>query len=317
MSRYFAEALKIVTKNNKLAKDRAEQAYRDAVNQDPLLYEIDRKINENSKKLVEFFGRSGEKVTVIEQNIASLRDELFSRMAKLGIDTDSFSPQFSCKKCSDTGFIRGKKCDCLKEHEKKLALAALGTKLPIGSTGFENFSTLVYPEECREQMTDIFEFCKAYADSFNFRSGSILMTGNTGLGKTHLSLAIVKSAIEKGFSPAYGSAQNFLAKIESEHFSRTDDRSDTLDTLLECQLLVLDDLGTEFSSPFINSTIYCIINTRLLASRPTIISTNLGLEELKKRYGDRIISRIMGSYDILKFEGRDIRVLKRIEEIKN
>ena len=314
MSRYFGEALKLLEKRRKDAVKKSEKAYADAVSSDPLLCEIDRQIQENSKKLIEYFGRPDEKFSAINQNIDALRDELYSRMVKLGIDTDAFSPRYYCENCNDTGFIKGKKCKCLLMLEKELAIKRLGNTLPIEKCDFENFDTSLYPEECREHMTDIFGFCRAYAYSLHKKSSSILMTGNTGLGKTHLSLSIVKTAIEKGLSAAYGSAQNFLSKIENEHFSRGDERTDTLDTLLDADLLVLDDLGTEFSSAFVNSTIYCIINTRLLAQKPTIISTNLGLEELKSRYGDRILSRIMGNYDILKFDGRDIRVLKRIEE---
>ncbi len=314
MSRYFGEALKILEQRRKDAARKSEKAYSDAVSSDPLLCEIDRQIGENSKKLIQFFGRPDEKLSAVEQNIDALRDELYSRMVKLGIDIDSFSKKFVCENCGDTGFVKGKKCKCLTMLEKELAFQRLGSTLPIDRSDFENFDLSLYPEECREHMTDIFDFCRAYARCLNKKSSSILMTGNTGLGKTHLSLAIVKAAIEKGLTAVYGSAQNFLSKIENEHFSRGDERTDTLDTLLEADLLVLDDLGTEFSSAFIGSTIYCIINTRLLAQKSTIISTNLGLEELKNRYGDRILSRIMGNFDILKFDGKDIRVLKRIEE---
>lgn len=314
MGKYTEKALKIIQNRKISAQKSARKAYDDAINSDPLLYEIDRKINENSLKMISMFGKDSTQMSNVQKNIEALKDELYSRFVTLKINTDSFEPDYTCKICNDKGFNNGKKCVCLSTLEKEFALSELNDALPIDSSGFENFSTSFYPPECREQMTDIFEFCKAYSAAFNKKSGSILMTGNTGLGKTHLSLSIVKNAVEKGFNAAYGSAQNFLSKIENEHFSRGDERTDTLDMLINADLLIFDDLGTEFSSPYINSTIYSIINTRLLAQKPTVISTNLTLEDMRNRYGDRILSRIMGGYDILRFEGKDIRVLKRMKE---
>lgn len=316
MGKYTERALKVLKLRREKANLAAVTAFDNAISSDALLTQINIKIRENSVKLISLFGINGSESESVKKNIDSLNKELYSRMDLLKIDTSSFVPRYNCKKCEDKGFFRGKKCDCLKALEMEFALNELNESLPIDTTGFDSFKISLYPEECREQMEDILDFCKAYAMSFNSKSGSILMTGNTGLGKTHLSLSIVKEAIKKGYNCAYGSAQNFLTKIENEHFSRGDERTDTLDALITADLLIFDDLGTEFSSPYINSTIYSIINTRLLSQKPTIISTNLSLEELKHRYGDRIVSRIMGSYDILCFEGRDIRVLKRMQELK-
>lgn len=314
MGKYRSAALSEILRRREKAKRDAENAYDAAISSDPLLCEIESKISENSRRLLSLYGQSAENTSAIEENIANLRDELYSRMVKLNIDTDAFTPKYTCKKCEDKGFYRGKPCECLLDAEKGLAYEKLNSEIPLEKTGFDNFRLDYYPEECRSDMADNLDFCKSYAASFNKKSGSILMTGNTGLGKTHLSLAIAKEVIGKGFSVVYGSAQNFLSKIETEHFSRTEERGDTLSGLLECDLLLFDDLGTEFINPFIKSTIYSVINTRLLSSKPTIINTNFSLEELKAHYGDRILSRIMGNYDILIFSGKDIRVIKKMQE---
>ena len=133
--------------------------------------------------------------------------------------------------------------------------------------------------------------------------------GDAGLGKTHLSLAIVSAVSAKGFGVVYGSAQNLFSAAEKEHFSYGGE-TDAIDSLLNCDLLVIDDLGTEFYSPYTASLFYNIINSRLLSRRPTVINTNLSFDELEKRYSARITSRFIGSYDMKKFIGNDIRQIK-------
>lgn len=314
MENYREKALKIVESRRKNAEAQAEKAFKAAVDSDPLLTEIQAKISENSQKLVTLYGQS-EKLSDVRKNISVLKNELYSRMKIIGVSPEDFSPHYRCKLCGDRGFVKGRPCRCLAEIEKRLAFEKLNREIPLENTDFSNFDLSYYPEDAREQAAVNLDFCKSYAAAFRKNAGSILMTGNTGLGKTHLSLSIAKSVIAKGCSVIYGSAQNFLSKVESEHFSKTEERGETLSSLINCDLLVFDDLGTEFSSAFVLSTVYSIINTRLLSSKPTIISTNLSLEEIKSRYGDRVASRIIGSYDILFFSGKDIRLIKKMEEL--
>ena len=152
------------------------------------------------------------------------------------------------------------------------------------------------------------EFCKRYAEDFHFPAKSILLRGKTGLGKTHLSLSIASVVIEKGYSVVYGSAPDLFRRIEKEHFSNSGDDS-VIEALENADLLILDDIGAEFESKFYNSVFYNILNNRLNASLPTIISTNLDLSEIKERYGDRITSRLL-TMESLIFVGSDIRILK-------
>ena len=162
-------------------------------------------------------------------------------------------------------------------------------------------------------MEDIFRFGTGYAQRFSLHSPSILMTGATGLGKTHLSLAIAREVIEKGYGVVYGSAQNFMLQIERERFGRSES-SESERQLQECDLLILDDLGVEFLTQFVSAAVYNLINTRLMAERPTIISTNLSISELESRYSERVVSRIIANYRVLPFIGRDVRQLKRMRE---
>ena len=162
-------------------------------------------------------------------------------------------------------------------------------------------------------MQRIFSFTKDYAENFKRDSKSILMSGRTGLGKTHLSLAIANTVLSKGYSVIYDSAVNILRKIESERFSR-DSISETIDSVMNTDLLILDDLGTEYETPFFNATIYNIINTRLNSGKPAIISTNLDFEGIRRRYDDRVVSRIVAVYSCLEFKGEDIRLQIRKNE---
>ena len=141
----------------------------------------------------------------------------------------------------------------------------------------------------------------------------LFIYGPSGLGKTHLSLAIARAAIGKGFGVIYCSAPNIIGKLEKERFRSARGSADESDVyLLECDLLILDDLGTEFPTSFSSSTIYNMINSRLMASRPTIISTNLTMRELEKQYSQRLVSRIMGNHVRLEFLGSDVRQKKRL-----
>ena len=164
----------------------------------------------------------------------------------------------------------------------------------------------------RKKMEEILHYCEKYADEFSTESKSICMSGQTGVGKTHLSLSIAKVVISKGFNVIYGSSQDLLRDVEREHFGKSNDDKDALGSLLGCDLLIMDDLGTEFESSFYNSVIYNVINSRLNRGLPTIISTNLSLSELESRYSDRVVSRLM-VYDFLRFVGSDIRQIKRFK----
>ena len=151
-----------------------------------------------------------------------------------------------------------------------------------------------------------------YAATFSPDSRSILMFGQTGLGKTHLSLAIANKVLEKGYSVIYDSAINILRSIEKEHFSR-EHSSEMIDLVMDTDLLILDDLGTEYESQFYTATIYNIINTRLNRGKPSIISTNLDLAGISRRYDKRVTSRIVATYSCLEFKGEDVRLQKRNE----
>ena len=245
----------------------------------------------------------------------SLQKELADIIKGYGFPENYLEQWFDCPACKDTGYIDGKKCRCFKRLLRQKAFDSLNSMTPLSLSDFDSFSLDYYsktpPSDGKpshyEHMVRVLSFCRKYAASFTESSHSLLFQGAPGLGKTHLSLAIAREVIENGYGVVYVSAPAILSKIESEHFDlRTPDNpSERLVT--DCDLLIIDDLGTEFTSRFTISSVYNIINTRMIANKPTIISTNLSLSELQEKYNTRIISRIIGMLDRLEFVGQDIR----------
>ncbi len=256
-----------------------------------------------------------------EKNL-ELQKERESLLLQAGLEKDALVPRYHCPKCEDTGYIDGKMCDCLKGLLRQEAYRSLNQMTPLTLSGFDQFQLGYYSDQSeggepspRAHMGKIFSFCQEYAAHFQQHSESLLFQGRTGLGKTHLSLAIAREAIEKGYGVVYGSVQNFVSALEKERFGRSDSDADTNQVLLHCDLLILDDLGTEFSTSFVTAALYNLINTRLMAEKPTIISTNLSMKELLDRYGERMVSRMIGGYLRFEFVGRDIRQIKNREKI--
>ena len=233
-------------------------------------------------------------------------------LKKAGFPEDWLDVHYSCPKCEDKGFVNGIMCDCFKDLLKSLEYEKLCSKLPVGSCRFDNFKLDYYPDGAgtspRRRMESVLNYCKTYATDFSRRSPSLLLYGKTGLGKTHLSLAVAGKAVESGYGVIYTSAQNLFNKLEKEKFGRSD--GNTEETILDCDLLIIDDLGAEFTTQFTVSTLYNIINSRELEGKPTIISTNLTPEQLTSTYSERIASRILSNFVMLYFDGSDIRQIK-------
>ena len=203
-------------------------------------------------------------------------------------------------------------CECLKElcrQEQKKELAAL-----FGSDSFERFRLDLYPAQYDERlktsprtlMERTYRDTLSYAQSFTCASPSLLFVGATGLGKTYLSACIARTVADRGYSVSYAPVAQLLAAFEDDKFRPQPDVSRTAD-YFSSDLLILDDLGTEMTTQFAVSALYQLLNSRLLESRPTIVSTNLPLGDIAPRYSAQIYSRLLGAYRLYKFYGDDIR----------
>ena len=249
----------------------------------------------------------------------NLENQLFIKvmLKEFGYPEDYLKAKFTCPICNDSGYVNGSRCQCFNELIKKYTVDELNESCKIELHDFDEFDLGLYsniPDEKsgiipRERMNEILIQCKNYVDTFSKNSCSLFFLGKTGLGKTFISSMIAKSLIEKGFNVVFDSINNFLTKAENEHFGRSN--GNTVETIINADLVILDDLGSEFSTPFNNSTLYNIINTRINMDVPTIVSTNLSLSELNEKYDDRIISRLTGMFTPYRFFGTDIRQVKR------
>lgn len=308
----------------KRRKSKAEREqrlrYGEAALKIPELGAVEKEISSAGLELVKAVGMGDDARAFVEglakKNLAAQK-RLSGLLKKAGLPPDYLDARYVCPKCVDTGYVEGIRCACYGKLLRSIARARLLEDAPSCAGGFGTFDLGFYAKAVDpklgfspfSRMGEVLAFCKSYADDFDLDSPSLLLTGETGLGKTHLSLAIGLAAVDRGFGVIYGSAQNLLNKIEREHFGRDSDESETVRSLLDCDLLILDDLGSEFSTQFTVSVIYNLINTRLLKELPVIISTNLTVEELESKYSRRVTSRIIGHYVTLAFCGSDIRQL--------
>lgn len=311
----YQQAAAQLEARKRAAEEAAWQRQQDFGARHPRAGEIKAEMAQNAAQLARAV-LSGERaktaVAQLRDRDLALQAEYKALLAGEGLTPQDLEPRYACSKCRDTGFVDGRMCQCLGQLQRALAYQELSADLPLEKCTFDTFSLAFYQDDpqARRQMGAVLEFCKRYADRLRPNSPSLLFKGKTGLGKTHLSLAIANKAIEKGMGVVYGSAQNFAVALEKERFDRADadGPGDTNTQLMGCDLLILDDLGAEFPSQYVNAALYNIVNTRMLAERPTIISTNLSMKELEDRYSSRFASRIMGYYGTVEFLGSDVRV---------
>ena len=288
----------------------------------PELAEIQSRIAACGAQVIGAFAKGANGKAYVEElareslSAQKRRKEL---LIEAGLPENYLEAQYVCNICEDTGVTDGGICDCQRKLLVETAKDEISKHAPLRTSTFEKFSLDFYPEATdangispKKRMGEIAKFCEDYANDFSPKSPSLLMHGATGLGKTHLSLGIANVVTEKGYGLIYLSAPNLFSELERERFSRQNYNESSFEQeLLETDLIIIDDLGIEFSTQFTSSCLYNIVNTRMLSGKPTIISTNLTPEELEDKYTQRITSRIIGSYISLKFIGRDIRQLKR------
>jgi len=306
-------------KQNRLKKKKLEyeSLLRAAYISDNRLYEIDNELAKIGAGLA-LTALSGDmkKLEGMKALSLSLTEEKASLLSKNEVRDITYE----CEICKDTGYVSGKICDCIKREAAVIMAKELSSQMPLSSSTFENFDLKYYSdkkdkngENPRRRMTAILKLCREYALSFDPKSSkNLLFLGNAGLGKTHLTLAIVSAVIEKGYLPVYGSAENLFSSIEAEKFSG--EGKGTYESVLNCDLLVIDDLGAEMVTAFTKSVLYNLVNTRILSGKPTIINTNLTMKEIEAKYTARISSRFIGEYDWNKFLGDDIRQQKLLNK---
>lgn len=238
-------------------------------------------------------------------------------LAAAGFSEDYDLPQYTCKLCNDTGTVDGKTCRCVTEALAKHRYYSSGLGKLLENQSFDTLDINYYRGttsggySIHKIMAEVIGYCREYAASFAPGAESLLLIGGAGLGKTHVASSIGKAVIDKGYSVVYESAQGLVDVYEAERFGRSTD-GDT-ERFTSCDLLIIDDLGTEFLTQYTVSVLFNVINYRLMNGKTTIITTNLGFAEIESNYKERIYSRLRGEYKPLVFCGEDIRRVKRQE----
>jgi len=299
----------------------------DAYRRQPRLEELDRRLQGTMAQLISTALRKGEDPAgavraLKEQNLA-IQEERAALLAQLGLERDALEDTPACSLCGDSGWRGANMCSCLKKIYTREQNRELSKLLDLGSQSFDTFRLDYYSAQRqngqfmspRENMEWILRLCRDFAENFG-KSGvkNLYFHGAPGLGKTFLSACIARAVSEQGRSVVYDTAGNIFAQFEQRKFQRFEDSREARDETrryLNCDLLILDDLGSELTTQFTQSALYELVNTRLVAGRGTVISSNLSLAEMAQRYSPQIASRIGGEFHDLWFFGEDIRFLKK------
>lgn len=321
---YSEQVLRRARERLEQAKAEAQREYearlKDAYTRFPRLQEIDRELQMTMAQLVTAALRHGEDPS---QAIARIREKnlALQREREWLLEAGEFEEGYLentpvCAKCGGSGYVGSQMCSCLRElcrqEQKKELTSLLGT----GRETFDTFLLDVYPDAYdpklgaspRQLMKSNFNICRKYAQNFGPGSGSLLFSGATGLGKTFLSACIARQVADRGFSVVYETAIRLFSDFEAEKFGASQEENRGRSRkYLECDLLIIDDLGTEMTTQFTTSVLYHLLNTRMMENRSTIISTNLADTEIENRYSPQIASRIIGTFRLVQFAGEDIR----------
>lgn len=301
--------------NEKSRQECLEKAYSAC----PRIKEIDAQLQNLSFEVMGAIAlgkeRCAEKIVEIKERNLSLQRERELLLVENGFAKDYTDLKCDCGLCQDTGYVNGILCSCYKNALRLKSYEHSGISSLLGKQGFESFSLDFYTGQDKEMMSDNLDDLYYFATHFDKDKRSFLLFGPTGLGKTHLSTAVAKHLIDNGYDVIYETAQNVFHDFELDRVNLSRSRFDYTVTLdepasnkyLECDLLIIDDLGTEMPSAFTTSCLYNIINTRLNKGLPIIANTNLKSEEIRRIYDDRITSRLFGEFIIKQFLGQDIR----------
>ena len=280
----------------------------------PEIAEIDGKLSATGAEIALAAIGTGEayreKLAEVEARNRELQARRAVLMAALGYPADYTLPPYECPRCRDSGFVDMKMCDCMRRELVMAAYESSGLGQLMQTQSFDSFDLSFYASNAAEhkQMQSNLKLLREYAERFHPHADSLILCGATGLGKTHLSTAIARRVIERGFDVYYTGAIQMVSDFEHARFGTgTGEQAADPARYTDCDLLILDDLGTEVTNQFTNSCLYMILNNRINLRRPTIINTNLTGKEIKVRYTDRIASRILGDFKPFLFAGTDIR----------
>ncbi len=314
-------------KRRKAHRAQREALRREVLTKLPRAGELDRQLSRTLPQIIAAALRQGEDpqeaIRLLKEKNLSQQRELKDVLTQNGYPADALDEVPFCPLCRDTGWRGARMCACLRELCTQEQIQELSSRLDFMEQSFPRFRLDFYDTETvpaygrspRQNMERVYALCQNYAEKFGaFPFKNLFLHGGTGLGKTFLSACIAKEVSQRGFSVVYDTAGNIFARFEEKKFSRdienVQEARDVTRKYLRCDLLILDDLGSELTTPFVQSALYQLLNTRLTSGRATVISSNLSMDDVKRRYTPQIASRLEGEYRSLFFFGSDIRLKK-------
>ncbi len=312
----YSKAENILKSRRDQAEKLAELRRREFIAKYPELVDIENTMKQAALDVIRSVGADGKRVNVYEIAQVNLKaqEQRKELIKNAGYPEDYLVPPYTCKKCNDSGILNGKLCECHLAILQQLSVSELSCSPLLAKSTFDTFDLKYYSEikdrdlgySPRDIMRGCYEMLKAYAENFSCNSNSFFFTGATGLGKTHLALAVLNKVTQNGFNVYYASAGSIVKKLEKERFGRSDESIE--EEIEKCDLLIVDDLGAEFATAFSQAAINELVNNTILSGKPMIIISNLSRNELEERYGQRLTSRL-NCFEIIEFVGEDIRQL--------
>ncbi|SFQ42732.1 DNA replication protein DnaC [Lachnospiraceae bacterium XBB1006] len=295
--------------------DHIEELYK----RSPRIREIDRSIAALSvKQAQKLLDGDQSALKSLRSSLRTLTQEKDSLIQSLGFDLDYIEPSYHCPDCKDTGYVNGKKCHCFTQAAIDLVYTQSNLKEVLKRENFDTFDFHLFSDEVVDPVTNLtphesmqlaVDKCKYYVEHFSAQRRNLFFTGPTGVGKTFLSNCIAKELLDHGFSVIYFTATRLFDVFHNNAYNKSSEASDTYQNIFNCDLLIIDDLGTEVSNAYTNSQLFTCINERLLRNNATIISSNYGIGEISQVYSERTFSRIMKSFDLIKLTGNDLRLI--------
>lgn len=325
----YESIMRVYNRTQLRQKHELDARIREVYDKIPAVQEMNDAIAEAAVKSArELLAGDKDSVKRLREKIEDLKEQRQVLMGAYGYSPDYINMRYECPDCHDTGYIDGKKCHCFRQREIDLLYAQSNIRDILERENFSHFSYNYFDDTkvdqrsgktARAYMKQVTDFCHQYIDDFEEKKGNILFTGKTGLGKTFLSNCIAKELIERCFSVVYLPAVEMYEIFSKDRFSydASDEDRDRSQYLMECDLLIIDDLGTELVNTFTTSQLFHVVNERLNRKKGTIISTNLPVNEMRDEFTDRVMSRIVSQYQVIPLYGDDIRIRKKLESTAN
>ena len=319
----YQAAMRTVSARRQMARAAAQDARAKALAAVPGLQEAEDAVRTCGVRCA-LAGARGADRAAATAALAEARQKRDALLAASGRSPLALEPKFTCPLCQDTGVAEGKTCQCVRREMQRLRREEIEAMSSLSVTSFDTMKLDYYPNTrdpqtgrtVRQYMAELLADLQDYAAAFDLDSENLMLTGNAGLGKTHAALAVAGAALDKGYDVIYISSPDFFSRVETLHFGSdpAGEKDALLDTVSGADLLILDDLGTEFNSSFVISTLYSLLNDRLGRRRPTILTTNITDGTLlEKLYTEKVASRI-SAFIPYRFLGEDIRLKKAMEE---